>query len=198
MTLECEVKFLDVDLDVLRNRLVEKGATGAPALFETNVVFDRSDRSLKKAGVLLRLRNYGGKALLTVKRPPEHEPVSSLKVFDEIESGVDDFEAVRQALLVAGLREAFSYEKVRECWKFMDCTVCLDRLPFGDFVEVEGNKRPVFRCAEALGLDEFPSSNKTYHALNLEHRRSKDLYPEEGFVFSPEQKEAIFAEIGED
>ncbi|MDD3310825.1 class IV adenylate cyclase [Pseudodesulfovibrio sp.] len=196
MSLECELKYLDVDLDALRLRLAESGAEGAPARFETNIVFDHPDRSLKKAGVLLRLRDFGGEATLTVKRPPDHETLSTLKIFEEIESGVENFDAVREALRIVGFHEAFSYEKVRECWKFMQCTVCLDRLPFGDFVEIEGSKWSVFRCAEALGLDEQPTSRQTYRELNLEHRRLKDLYPEESFVFTPDEKRALLAEIG--
>jgi len=195
MSLECELKYLDVDLNALRSRLAEAGAEGSPARFETNLVFDYADRSLKKAGILLRLRDFGGEATLTVKRPPDTEAVSTLKVLEEIESGVESFETVRQALEVVGFRKAFAYEKVREYWKFMQCTVCLDRLPFGDFVEIEGDKWPVLRCAEALGLDEYSSSRKTYRQLNLEHRRSKDLWPEENFVFSAEEKAAILREL---
>ncbi|MEF2231016.1 MAG: class IV adenylate cyclase [Pseudodesulfovibrio sp.] len=198
MTLECEVKYLDVDLGAMRARLEAAGAAGSSARFETNIVFDYPDRSLKKAGILLRLRDFGGEAILTVKRPPDAETVSTLKIFEEIESGVEDFETVRKALEVVGFHKAFTYEKVRECWKFMQCTVCLDRLPFGDFVEIEGSKWPVLHCAEALGLDEYTSSRKTYHALNLEHRRSKDLWPEESFVFSEDEKAAIAREIGKE
>ena len=47
----------------------------------------------------------------------------------------------------------FAYEKVREEWEFAGCHVCLDRLCFGDFVELEGEPESIRAAAAALGLD---------------------------------------------
>ena len=198
MTLECELKFLEADLDALGRTLADAGSVCEGRYLESNLVFDYPDRSLRAAGILLRLRDKQGRAVLTVKRPPEQDTPSALKVFEEIESEVEEFDTVRKALEIVGFRVAFRYEKVREKWALHGCAICLDRLPFGDFVEIEGDEPSVIRCAEELGLFGNPTSKDTYHALNIEYRRKAGLEPDENFVFSPERKEAIVREIGKE
>ncbi|WP_285906174.1 class IV adenylate cyclase [Pseudodesulfovibrio pelocollis] len=197
MALECELKYADADLDALRRRLAADG--GAPCggrYFESNLVFDGPGRQLRAAGVLLRLRLRQGQAVLTVKRPPGEAVDSVLKVFEELETTVGDFATMRAALEAVGFDVAFAYEKVREKWRFDGCTVCLDHLPYGDFVEIEGDETTVPRCAAALGLDPETSTRATYHALNLERCAAMGLEPDENFVFPPAEKAALLAEIG--
>jgi adenylate cyclase class 2 len=195
MALECELKYLEADLVALADRLRRAGAGTSGRYFEANTVFDRPDRSLKRDGILLRLREKQGRAVLTVKRPPEAPEPSALKVFEEIETGVDDGEAMAAALGALGFAPAFRYEKVREKWRYMDCTICLDRLPFGDFVEIEGDERKVLDCAAQLDLNAACTTKATYHGLNIEYRVAKGLKPDENFVFGPEEKAALLDEL---
>ncbi|MFH1914126.1 MAG: class IV adenylate cyclase [Pseudomonadota bacterium] len=197
MALERELKYVDADLDALRRRLCASG--GDPCggrYFESNLVFDGPGRQLKAAGVLLRLRLRQGQAVLTVKRPPAGMEDSALKVFEELETTVGDFAAMRAALEAVGFDVAFTYEKMREKWRFEGCTVCLDHLPYGDFVEIEGDETLVPRCAAILGIDPATSTKATYHALNLERRATMGLDPDENFVFTPAERVALLAEIG--
>lgn len=198
MTLECELKYLDVDLDKLSERLSMAGDTCQGRYFETNMVFDDADRSLKSAAILLRLRSKQGQSVLTVKHPPAIQKPSALKVYEEIETRVDDGDAMKKALEALGYRVAFSYEKVREKWAYMNCIVCLDRLPFGDFVELEGESQHVFACAKALGIHENETSKATYHALNLEYREKAGLPLDENFVFEHAARAAIVREFGKE
>lgn len=198
MALECELKYFNVNLADARRRLSEAGGSTTGPYLESNWVLDYEDRSLKTAGILLRLREKQGRAILTVKKPPEVEVPSSLKVFEEIESVVDDLPMVKKALEVVGFKVAFAYEKVREKWKFMDCVICLDQLPFGDFVEIEGTEESVPACAEAIGLTSDKTTKATYHALNLAYREKNQLNHDESFVFSEDQRQAIMKEIGKD
>lgn len=195
MALECELKYLDVSLAPLAEKLEQLGATSTGRYFESNAVFDRPDRSLKETGILLRLRQKQGNTVLTVKRPSSGAVDSALKVFEEIETGVEDAQGMREALEAIGFTLAFAYEKVREQWRYMDCIICLDRLPFGRFVEIEGTEEAVPVCAEALGLSGQRTTKATYHALNLEHRAQLGLPPDENFVFGDEERAAIFREI---
>jgi adenylate cyclase class 2 len=196
MGLECELKYVGVDLMRLSSRLDQGGGELVGRYFESNLVFDRSDRSLKAAGVLLRLRFRQGQAVLTVKRPPTVALVPTLKVFEEIETPVGDFKVMREALEAIGFSVAFTYEKVREKWRHMGCVVCLDHLPFGDFVEIEGGETSVPACASRLDLDPTRSTTATYHALNLAHREARGLAADENFVFSDDEKAAFEYEIG--
>ena len=45
------------------------------------------------------------------------------------------------------------YEKFRETFKFSLVEVVLDEMPFGNFVELEGEEDPIREVADQLGLD---------------------------------------------
>ncbi|WP_338666660.1 class IV adenylate cyclase [Pseudodesulfovibrio methanolicus] len=195
MALECELKYLEADLADLAERLRLAGAETTGRYFEANTVFDRPDRSLKRDGILLRLREKQGHTVLTVKHPPEAPEPSALKIFEEIETGVDDGAALAEALGVLGFAPVFRYEKVREKWRYMDCVICLDRLPFGEFVEIEGDEARVLACAAGLGLNAACTTKATYHGLNIEYRVAKGLEPDENFVFEPGERAALLDEL---
>nr|WP_321257021.1 class IV adenylate cyclase [uncultured Pseudodesulfovibrio sp.] len=195
MALECELKYLSVDLNAIRCRLEEVGGTYSGRYFESNLVFDYPDRSLKAQSILLRLREKQGQTILTVKRPPEEDIPSVLKVSDEIETSVGDLNVMRAALETLGFKVFFSYEKVREKWCYMDCTLCLDQMPFGYFVEIEGTDISVPACAQAIGLDSHETTTETYHALNMSDRRNRGLSPDENFVFEEPFRTRLLAEL---
>lgn len=198
MALECELKYLDVNLEELSQKLADTDAECFGRYFESNMVFDHPDRSLKGAGILLRLREKQGKCVMTVKRPPDQIEPSRLKVFEEIETEVADCKAMRLAFEAVGLVQFFAYEKVRAKWRFMDCVICLDRLPFGDFVEIEGTDTTVPLCAEVLGLDPNRTTKTTYHGLNIRYRHENGMEPDENFVFEEAERTSIMSELEKD
>ncbi|THB69316.1 MAG: CYTH domain-containing protein [Desulfovibrio sp.] len=186
MALEHELKFLDVDLDAARETLRSLGAVLHGRVFERNLVFDTPDRTLREQDVLLRLR-HDGRSTVTLKRHPQHRNVSSeVKTWEEFESRVDNFNAMRELFLGLGYIEALQYEKIRETWELDNLEICLDTLPFGDFVEIEGDEAAITQCAARLGLSLEKASKATYHALNARHRRENKLPSDESFVFPPE------------
>ncbi len=184
MPREAEVKFLQIDPDAVRASLRESKAGFLGRRFEQNLVFDTPQRSLRQQDILLRLRQDGD-ATLTLKRRPRHPGPPGVKVKDEIETRVADFEATRTLLQALGYDVAFRYEKIRETWRLYSCTVCLDTLPFGDFLELEAGDRieDLEQAARALGLDPTQASSATYHELNQDYRRRNALPPDESFVF---------------
>lgn len=198
MHLERELKFLGVNLKETGRRLREVGGQSLGRYFETNVVFDSPDRALKRQGMLLRLREKEGEAVLTVKRPPENAESSGLKVFEEIETGVGDFNAMRESLLAVGFVEVFGYEKIREKWRYGECVICLDTLPFGDFIEIEGTEEMVAACAGDLGLEDCKTSTETYYRLNIQYRRDNGLPPDENFRFSEAERADLVRLLGKD
>ena len=198
MALESELKFLDVNLEETSRRLRESGGESLGRYFESNTVFDYADRSLKRQGTLLRLREKQGVAVLTVKRPPKDMQPTMLKVFEEIETQVSDPGAMRESLLAIGFIDVFGYEKVREKWRYMDCVVCLDTLPFGDFIEIEGTDMTVNACADALGIGGGETTKQTYHGLNIEYRPGEGLEPDENFRFDASVRADLLLKLGKD
>jgi len=96
-----------------------------------------------------------------------------------------DSGVVQAVLQTLGCEVAFAYEKWREEWKFGGCHICLDQLPFGDFVEIEGPPESIFAAARVLGLDSRHSSTENYHQLNREYRAAEGLPEDDNFVFPP-------------
>lgn len=192
MSLEVELKFCDMDHDQLRGVLTDCGARRLDCYFEDNLVFDDEERSLRKRGILLRLRRRQGQAVLTVKHPAREDDKSeNVKIREELETIIGDFEAMRAGLGVLGYRHCFAYQKFREKWCIAGCTVCLDLLPFGQFVEIEGVEPGP--CARILGLDPAEASGESYHALNRAFRLVNGLPEDENFVFPDAERQRLLS-----
>jgi len=189
MALETELKFLGVDFKVLRQKLKDLGADSRGRFLERNAVFDDGKARLREKNILLRLRKDKD-VVLTLKRPAGQES-SRVKVREEFEVRVKDFEAMKEILRALGYEVWFWYEKVREKWLLGPCEVCLDTLPFGEFVEIEGPETEIAALSVKLGIDKHPVSAKTYHDLNLEYQKANNLPPDHNFVFEPGAGERI-------
>lgn len=189
MALEIEVKFPVTDFSVLRCSLQRRGALFLTRLFERNVVFDSPDGVLRARGALLRLRRDNA-ARLTLKLPSPggHE---GFKVRREIETTVGDFDHTASIFTHLGYTETMRYEKLRETWRHCDALVCLDELPFGLFVEIEGAPDAIAYTAGDIGLDMADASTASYHDLHLAHLDARGLPRRDSFEFSPEERSRL-------
>jgi adenylate cyclase class 2 len=151
--LEIEVKFLVDDLVAVRRRLLALGAGLHKArVHERNIRFDNPWDGLRMQGKLLRLRQ-DTTARLTYKGEPQTSVDSEARVREELETEVGDFQTTLQLLQRVGFEPKQVYEKYRETFHFGQVEVVLDELPFGDFVELEGDDDAIQAAAAALGLD---------------------------------------------
>jgi len=190
MPLEIEIKYLDVDLESLRTRLREQNAQYLNRGFESNVVYDDPSRGLLAKGVLLRLREKNSRFVLTLKSASETTSETA-KIYDESETEIANAPAMREIITGLGYAPVLRYEKLREKWGFKGCDVCLDTLPFGTFVEIEGDEAQIAACAQALGLPAEKASKASYHDLNRAYREKAGLAPDESFVFPDKVKATI-------
>lgn len=165
-SLERELKFREVDLDRLRQRLGELEAERVSAsAFEENLVFDR-DGELTAAGRLLRLRTDSQGARLTFKGPAEFD--EGVKVRTEHETRVGDAAVCRRLLESLGYEVATCYQKYREEWRLGGVMIALDHTPIGDFAEFEGTGAE--RVAGRCGFDPADSEPRNYLELYRDHR----------------------------
>jgi adenylate cyclase, class 2 len=141
--LETEVKFLLNDLPALRERLLAAGAQLHKArVFERNVRFDTSDETLLAQNSLLRLRQDTA-VRLTLKTPPETaEQSQQVKVMQELEVSVSDFDTMSRILTRLGYAPVQVYEKYRETFTLDGIEIVLDELPYGDLSNWKGMKPP--------------------------------------------------------
>jgi predicted adenylyl cyclase CyaB len=162
---ERELKFPDVELDRLRDRLLELEAERKHAgSFEENWIFDRGDE-LAAAGCLLRLRKDNHGAFITFKGPPRFE--GRTKVREERETGVSDAEATRKLFEALGFQVVKRYQKMRESWQLGGVTIALDHTPIGDFAEFEGEGAE--KVARRCDLDPETAERRSYLRLYEDH-----------------------------
>lgn len=148
--LETEVKFFLSDPAPLRRRLRAADAAFKGEALEINYRYDDAGQRLQAARCLLRLRR-DRRAVLTFKKP---HPAGGrqFKTHEEIEIEVSDFDTAAQLLEALGFRRVQIYEKHRALFALASAEICLDRMPFGHFVEIEGAPRVVAATAEKLEL----------------------------------------------
>ena len=152
-SLEIEVKFHLPQLQAFRERLLAAGAEQVkPRLFEHNVRFDSPGERLRLQYQLLRLRQDDG-IRLTFKGPPPNAGETEAKVREELEVEVSDFVTMAAILERLGFEAQQSYEKYRETFRVDGVEIVLDEMPFGDFVELEGEEEAIRAAANRLGLD---------------------------------------------
>jgi len=165
--IEREVKFAGVELDRLRDRLLEMSAERVTASgFEENWILDR-DGELEEAGHLLRLRQDGQGAWLTFKGRPEFE--GRVKVRNEQETQVGDADTARALLEGLGYEVVRRYQKMRESWRLGGVTIALDHTPIGDFAEFEGDAAD--RVAKRCGFDSGEAERRSYLRLYDDYRK---------------------------
>ncbi len=150
MPMEHEAKFILIDSQEIRSKIVALNGHSDGRFFETNVCYDDAKGSLAKKKSILRLRQ-DRKVWLTHKSPPT-EANREVKAMNEIEVSVSNFESMDQILIAIGFHQAQVYEKWRETFILDDAQLCLDTMPFGDFLEIESAPKRVKSLAATLGL----------------------------------------------
>ena len=147
---ETEVKFYLPEVNPIRRRIVELGADFKGRVFETNLRFEDADTRLFQKKSLLRLRK-DIKTTLTFKSEPTFKD-DEFKTLRELEVEVSDFAVMKHILESLGFHEEQVYEKWRETFILRDTNLCLDTMPFGDFLEIEGPKKSIKEIASQIGL----------------------------------------------
>ena len=161
---EIEVKFLISNLPALLEKIQSLGAlTLRPRMLEVNLRFDTHDMKLSERAQVLRLRQ-DDQAILTFKSPGEI--VNGVISRTELEVIVSDFQTTRAILEALGFQVFMTYEKYRQNFKLNDLVASVDEMPYGNFIELEGNSPEHVRAtADLLGLDWNQRINLSYTAL---------------------------------
>ena len=175
-TAEIELKFPVTSLPEFERRLLLAGFTvQTPRTFESNTLYDTPERDLKARGELLRVRQYGERWVVTHKRHPDHEDLSSLyKVRIETESEVADGHALAEMFTRLGYGPAFRYEKYRSEYQHAEAAgahLVLDETPIGNFAELEGPTEWIDRTLAKLGVDVSSCLTESYGKLFLAWKR---------------------------
>ena len=148
--LEIEVKFYLNDIKPIRDYLLDNGAVSKGRFFESNIRFEDADKGLSKHKSLLRLRK-DEKTTLTYKSKPLVED-DQFKMHNELEVFVSDFDKMKTILEMLGFHQEQIYEKWRETFLIDKTMVCIDQMPFGNFLEIEGEMTDIKNFAHDMSL----------------------------------------------
>ena len=168
MATETEAKIRVADHEPTRARLIQLGASPQGQQVHVDIYFDTAEDRLRKTDTALRLRCLGKTGVLTYKGPPEE---SRYKQRQEIQTAVDDTQAMKSLLEQLGFTQSLLLEKSRQSWLLDSCRVELDTLPLlGTFVEIEGpSPEDITGVIERLQLDSGNSITTPYPTLMREH-----------------------------
>lgn len=152
MEIEIEAKFLDIDVNALREALQKNNAI---LVHEECLMrrknFDHTDERLQKIGGWIRVRDEGEKTTLAYKQLVDR----TLEGTKEISVVVDGFDKICDFLLAIGMDNKSYQETRRERWELDGVEVTIDTWPWiPTFVELEGGSEMNLKgVAEKLELD---------------------------------------------
>ena len=152
MKTEIEGKFLDINKEELRKRLVLfKAKLVHKERLMKRVNFDYEDHRLEKIGGWVRIRDEGDKITLVYKQLNNR----TLHGTKEISLIVNDFEDTCKFLISIGLIKISYQETKRERWFFDNVEITIDTWPWiPTFVELEGETEESLKnVCKKLGLD---------------------------------------------
>jgi adenylate cyclase, class 2 len=165
--LEREIKLRFESPEAARAAVAASGATPLrPRRLQSDVLFDNEQRMLSARSQVLRVRIEAGHSYVTFKSPAEHP---TLKLREEIETGVEDGQRLVAIFLRSGFRIWFRYQKYREEFALGDVIIAVDETPVGTFVEIEGSDRGIVAAVEALGRGPADYIVDSYRALFVRH-----------------------------
>jgi adenylate cyclase, class 2 len=161
---ETEVKIHVGDLAPIEQWLKSYDAKlTAERVYERNVRYEDGFNSFSPSHRVLRLRQ-DSRARLTYKEPGSgaREGITSRT---ELEVEVSDFDTAHLILAKLGFHAAWVYEKYRTTYELDGCEVVLDEMPFGGFIEIEGEPDAIERVLSTLELAGMPRITESYSDL---------------------------------
>ena len=154
MQTEIEVKFLDVNIDDIRERLKAAGGhLEHPMRDMRRALIEEKHHAAEN--MFIRIRDEGDKVTLCLKKKTKSLEESTIDSTYEIETTVGDFGTTVELFKVAGWHYMTYQESRRETWMLGDVEVVIDEWPWiAPFIEIEGASEEAVRAgAKKLGFD---------------------------------------------
>jgi predicted adenylyl cyclase CyaB len=172
MGLEVELKFKVDSHTPYIARLVELAAEPGKRVRQRDLYYDNAAGDMLREDKCLRIREYsdefgGNKHHVLCYKGPRRK--ANVKIRSEYEIPISDEEALKKILAGIGFSLKISVEKRRSYWRYNNCDVCFDSLPYiGSYIEVEGeSEESVEQVCRELGLC-WQSEKASYACLIAE------------------------------
>lgn len=176
--IETEVKFKIQDLLELEKNIKSIGGKELHRnVFQRTVMMDTSEEQLIKRGVFLRVRD-GEKKIMTVKSKLLGGD-EKFKERQELEIEIGDVELAEKMMFELGFTKKWIMEKYRTEYELVDTILALDKLPFGNYLEIEGDKDSIEEAIRILGLENEERITNTYWHLFDDYKKENNLNGED-------------------
>ena len=134
--LEIEIKVRVSHMDEIKDRILTIGGQHSETVIEEDRYYNAPHRDFAVTDEALRVRNAGGKIILTYKGPKN--TVMGSKIREEYNIHLDNAETCDSILKNLGFRTVAHVRKLREYYTYQDFSIALDKVDhLGEFVEIE-------------------------------------------------------------
>ncbi len=174
-TLEREIKLQFESAEIAREAVLATGATPLHGRrLQEDCLLDTPNDDLRRRRSALRVRQDGGRCILTFKGPVQP---AAVKVREELETVATDGSLLMRILEALGYHVWFRYEKYREEFTLDDCIIAIDETPVGVFVEIEGGERGIAMAAQMLGRGPGDYLLDSYRGLFVRQCQQRGIEP---------------------
>ena len=163
MGIEIEKKYRidEEQREQIVKKLKKLGAEFSHERFEENYLHRGGVLDERKA--TLRLRKIGDETIFTYKEKIKNDEPIKHKI--EYETHVADVFEMEKIIESLGFRLDVVYEKRRQIWHLGSVEVALDELPFGLFVEIEGDVEGIEKAESLLQIGHLEIEPRGYPRL---------------------------------
>ena len=173
VTLEREIKLMFESAEAARTAVLAIGATPLHGRrLQEDCLLDTTNDDLRRRRSALRVRQDGGRSILTFKGPVQP---AAMKVREELETLAGDGAMLLKILGELGFHVWFRYEKFREEFALDDCIIAIDETPVGVFVEIEGGACGTDTTAQRLGRDPGDYVLESYRSLFVRYCEQRGI-----------------------
>lgn len=176
MGTEIEAKYYLPDMKRIQQQLVAWNAQiKHPRIHEKNQLFLSPYQDFKAEKIVLRLR-HDTEIKITYKSPLAITD-ENIMARRELETSVGDYETIKAILEALGYYPGLFYEKYRTVYTLPNYTVeiMLDELPYGDFIEIEGEIEEIKALIKKFGLPEEQRLHTNYAGLFAAIKEAQQL-----------------------
>ncbi len=152
--IEYEVKVLDIDVNLVEQKILDLGGKKLAKQQFKRYIFDTVPATKNK---WIRLRTDGTKATLALKISKS----DAVDGVEEYETEVDNFDQTRQILQLSGLTESSYQENSRQLFEIDGLEISIDSWPkIPPYLEIEGkNDSEVTNMLKKLDLESYKTTS---------------------------------------
>lgn len=186
--IEKELKFKITDPSLIIKNLLDNGAVILNQSKEKTIRFDTPNLDLEKKGVFIRVRE-GSKKTITLKEKIGDN--YDFKARKETEFQIEDIDNMKYILEKIGLTYIRIFEKYRINLSYKNTVISIDELPFGLFLEIEGEDNDLITVVNDLKLDINQKILGTYWDIFEEYKKTNTTNTDINILFPVNYKSIL-------